>query len=177
MTDLIARLKSAEDRFLDKVSPEPNSGCWLWLGSMYSARKGQPLRANFWYKGTTMNAARASYMIFIGPIPKGLFVCHRCDLPACVNPDHLFLGTAVENAYDMISKGRAVWDRHPGLLQRAGKRNSWSRGANNSNAKLTADQVCAIRKDQRPTRAVAKDYNVDLTTIQRVKSGKTWASV
>lgn len=88
------------DRIIANVEPEPNSGCWLWTaglgGSGYGAlRYGTPTRAH-----------RVSYMVFVGPITDGLFVCHRCDTPLCVNPDHLFLGTAKDNAVDAMRKGR-----------------------------------------------------------------------
>jgi len=82
---------------------EITESCWLWMGS--KNRKGY---GKFCYKGnTTMPAHRASYEIFVEPIPENLFVCHACDVRNCVNPDHLWLGTHQENMMDMVDKGRA----------------------------------------------------------------------
>lgn len=74
------------------------SGCWKWLGMINQNRYGVSGRGKL--------AHRASWEMFKYPIPKGLFVLHKCDNPACVNPDHLFLGTHQDNMRDMVSKGR-----------------------------------------------------------------------
>ena len=73
--------------------------CWLWLKHKTTSRYGgfRNLRAN-----------RASYIIHNGPIPDGMYVCHTCDIPHCVNPSHLFLGTQFDNMRDMVAKGRNV---------------------------------------------------------------------
>jgi hypothetical protein len=92
-------------RFERMVSPEPNSGCWLWLGACAPTGRG-----NFTYglrpNRILVNAPRFAFTIWRGSIPDGLQVLHRCDVPNCVNPDHLFLGTAADNIHDMIRKGR-----------------------------------------------------------------------
>lgn len=93
-------------RIENKIMPEPNSGCWLW-DCQYNRDGYGLLRC----KGTYKVAHRLSYEQFVGPIPNGLLVLHRCDVPSCVNPAHLFLGTYSDNTRDMIRKGRAGWQR------------------------------------------------------------------
>lgn len=81
--------------------PEPNSGCWLWLGSIDGEGYG---RATF--RGKSDGAHRVSYTAFREAIPAGLLVCHSCDVRCCVNPDHLWVGTYADNNRDMLAKGR-----------------------------------------------------------------------
>lgn len=104
------------DRFAAKIRINLLTMCWIWTGS----RDGQPRKGNdargtygkFSLDGMKMMAAhRASYLLFKGPIAAGLQVCHRCDNPVCVNPDHLFLGTVQNNMDDQIAKGRAWFQK------------------------------------------------------------------
>jgi hypothetical protein len=83
------------------VSPEPMSGCWLWIGPIQNAGYGRTA-----IDGKSKSAHRLSWEIFRGPIPKGLCVCHACDVPICVNPSHLWLGTHLENIQDASRKGK-----------------------------------------------------------------------
>ena len=99
-------------RFLRKVIYSPETTCWDWIGSKYRFGYGH-FRRKLHEKWVMYKAHRYSYEFYKGPIPPGSFVCHRCDNPSCVNPDHLFTGTALENTLDMIAKGRKGLIRNP----------------------------------------------------------------
>lgn len=91
--------------------PEPNSGCWIWLGQIRANPAGLAygrLTIGNRFDGSrrTVSAHRYSYETYKGPIPDGLYACHHCDVSLCVNPDHLFAGTQRENMCDAYRKGR-----------------------------------------------------------------------
>ena len=145
-----------EERFMRYVN-KAESGCWLWTGN----------RKTFGYdyglfftgrRGHTMSAHRASWELFRGEIPSGLCVLHTCDIPRCVNPGHLFLGTVKDNVRDMFQKGRQ----------------SKQRGEHNHNATLTAEQAANIRRDPRRNYLVAREYGVSWSTVADIKRGRSW---
>lgn len=104
------------DELMALAIPEPNTGCWLWLRGFNWGGYGRVTVG-----GRRRRAHRLSYELAYGPIPLFMNVCHRCDTPACINPDHLFIGDHSANARDMVAKGRyrgpvAAW-RRTGLCQ------------------------------------------------------------
>lgn len=143
---------------LERLSmPEPNSGCFLWIGPLSRANGYGVVR---WNKGFH-RAHRLAWELHNGPIPAGLFVCHKCDVPACVNPSHLFLGTPADNMQDKAAKGRST--KFP--------------GEENHSSLLTDDIVRAIRSSSKSTAQLARDYGASEQCIRLVRQYKTWRHV
>lgn len=137
---------------------DPNGGCWLWNGALFNGYGS--IRDN----GAEYAAHRYSYSLHYGPIPDGLFVCHRCDVPACVNPAHLFLGTHADNMADMARKGRAARQGGP-------------RGSLNSNARLNEKQVAEIIASPEGARKIAARLGVTPAVIGRIRRRQAWRHV
>lgn len=95
------------DRFMAKVVPVTESGCWLWIGAYQGAGYGH-FGIGSQTDGTrkTVLAHRYAYEHFVGQIPEGMFLCHKCDVRCCVNPAHIFVGTNRDNIQDAHNKGR-----------------------------------------------------------------------
>jgi hypothetical protein len=141
--------------------PEPNSGCTLWIGSVTGTMRYGKVS----WKGKQRVAHRMAWELRHGPIPKGLYVCHRCDVPLCINADHLFLGTRADNARDMREKGR-------GYILTA------IRGEANPRAKLTEAQVRAIRAmADRPRADVAREFGISGVNVLQIVKRMTWRHV
>ena len=98
--------RTPEQRFFEKVDqPAYSAACWTWTASRCSEGYG-----NFFHEGRIQGAHRVSWMLFRGgEIPEGLCICHTCDNPSCVNPDHLWLGSKLDNNLDKVRKGRHAW--------------------------------------------------------------------
>lgn len=145
-----------KDRLLSLCSLN-QAGCWLWASGKDSSGYGM-----FWYSGRSQRAHRASWLIFKGPIPAGKKVLHKCDVPGCVNPEHLFIGTEQDNTDDMRRKGRDRYDANP------------PRGERQGASKLSALDVQKIRDDPRKNAVIALEFGLNQCHVSRLKSGKRW---
>ena len=143
-----------QERIESKVEKVTESGCWIWMGATQVRGYGEIISNNRKHL-----AHRASYETFIGPIPKGMYVCHACDNVYCVNPSHLFLGTQKQNLEDMARKKRSTW------------------GERNPMAKLTSKDVEEIReakKNGAKTSDLAKQFNVSVSNISSIIRKDRW---
>lgn len=150
----LRRVGTPEQRLIRQTRKTPT--CWVWTGRRQTNGYGV-----ISVKGKPVPAHRLSYTLYRGPIPEGMFVCHHCDTPLCVNPAHLFIGTHLDNVQDMMRKGRHVPRKNV-------------HGERNPSAKLTDAQVIAIIDDPRPDIHIAKDYGVSNVAIGLIKRGEKW---
>ena len=140
------------DRFWEKVEKGPD--CWLWTAGRFSNGYGE-----FRVGSTNKPAQRVAWELTYGIIPEGVFVCHHCDNPICVRPSHLFMGTAADNAADMVSKGR----------NRLGDRNGRS--------KVTWAQVDEIRElwtSGVNQQELAARYKISDSQVANIVHHKSW---
>lgn len=144
------QMESVIKRFWKYIQKGPE--CWEWVGAKTKAGYGLltvPVQKQIYMH-------RFSYVLHKGKFPKKLLVCHRCDNPCCVNPEHLFLGTKADNSLDMVAKNR---DGKPSKI-------------------LSAEQVIQIRRDYKPwvvsQSMLAKKYGVSSGCIQGIVDGVTW---
>lgn len=152
-----------EHRFWSKVDRSGGpTACWLWTASVYPAGYGQFNLRIDGLKKAPKQAHRVAYWLTYGLWPPpGLCVCHTCDVRACVNPAHLFLGTDSDNHADMRAKNRH--SNPPRLI-----------GSRHHMARLTEADARAILIDPRSARLVARDYRVATATVSMLRCGKTW---
>lgn len=145
------------ERFLERVDKQGDGGCWLWLGC--KDKKGYGIIQR---NRKAERAPRIAWELYIGTIPDKLFVCHKCDNPSCVNPDHLFVGTLQDNTADMVAKQRQI------------------QGETVGSSKLTTIQVIEIRQRYRDgvsQRALSKEYGITKSGIQHVVRRQTWRHI
>ena len=135
-----------------------SDGCWLWTAALSNRGYG-----NFSVKGTTIYAHRFSYETYVGPIPDDMCILHRCDVKRCVNPEHLFVGTILDNIRDMDAKGRRV------IPDRS--------GAHNGRSKITEEDVRHIRNSPLSGAILGKQYGVHQVTIDRIKTRVLWSHI
>jgi len=127
---------------------QKGDGCWLWTGPRHAKGYGA-----FRWNRRSYLAHRVSYELLVGEIPIDRpHVCHRCDVPLCVNPAHLFLGSHLDNMSDMTVKNRFLH-------------------------KLTVEQVRAIRADNRVYRIISEEYGVGQSVISQIKSRQLWRHI
>lgn len=149
-----------EERFWEKVEMIPFHACWEWMGAINHNGYGSFGRGR--KREGQVRAHRFSWELHNGAIPDGMVVCHRCDNPSCVRPDHLFLGTIAENNRDCAHKGRNYNGPRP------------------QSAKLKAVQVQEIRMlhaSGRTLRSIAKHYGVTHENIRAIVHRRTWRHV
>lgn len=143
-----------QERFWSCV--DRSDGCWTWTGAKSKGGYGR-----FKADGRQHAAHRVSYALANTPLPRNVFVCHRCDNPACVRPDHLFAGDHLANMQDMVSKGRSTKGRIP------------------PSARLTERDVEVIRRLSAlgvGQREIGLAFDVATSTIAHVVTGRTWAN-
>lgn len=155
-------LHSIQKTFEQKIAYEPNCGCWLWEAGAFSNGYGA-----FHLDRKVVGAHRFSYRLYVGSIPDGMLVCHSCDIPQCVNPDHLWLGSHADNTADMMAKGRGAL----GLIrERVGSQT----GEKHPRVKLTENEVLAIIDDGRLQADIANEYGITQSHVSRLKNGNRW---
>ena len=141
-------------QFLFKIKVNQN-GCWLYQAGRFDTGYG-----SFWLDGSDRCAHRVSWLIHKGEIPGNLFVCHKCDVKLCVNPDHLFLGTTQENTADRVKKGRCARGR-----------------AHLKRVTLTEQEVNEIRyllSNGAQNYILAEKYKISRATISDIKRRRSW---
>lgn len=153
--------RSLAERFHEKIMYEPNSGCHLWMGGTKDG--GYGIIGLGGRNLGTDKAHRVAWRLLRGEIPEGGNVLHKCDTPACCNPDHLYIGTLADNARDCVRRGRNF------IPNNRGERAKW--------AKLNADQAREIKKHEKTSTEYAAMYGVSRSAVHRIWEGKNWASV
>jgi hypothetical protein len=153
----MARRKTFAERFWPRVNK--TDGCWLWVGG-----KNQDGYGVYFGGVPRLLAHKESYRHLVGEIPVGMCVLHRCDVPLCVNPDHLFLGTRAANAHDRNEKGRT-------------SRESRNVGRDHPHALLNEEkavEIVLLRRGGEDMHSIAARFGVGYDTVRSVVNGKRW---
>ena len=153
------KITPAKDLFLSRLGPQEEDKCWEWQGAFKPNGYGQVtvggrsgIGGHKWY------AHRLAYTLFVGPIPEGLLICHKCDNRKCCNPDHLFLGDYLDNQQDMARKDRSAF------------------GERQASHKLTESDVREIRKlgNSVAQSTIASVYGIGQPQVSRIIRRQQW---
>ena len=150
------------ERFWSKVDRGAPDECWMWKGTIALPNKCGQRYGSFGIsdgKPVNYRAHRFAWMLYNGRIPEGMVIMHSCDVPLCVNPAHLKLGTQAENVADRDSKGRTA------------------KGEKQGASKLTETQARFIKRSSKPTQVLANRFGIHYTTVMKIKQGINWAHV
>lgn len=158
---------SLADRFNASIILDPERGCWLWAGAQ--TKQGRPIIK---FNGKRLAGHRLSYELFVEKIPEGAMICHKCDMPLCVNPDHLYAGNAKSNMMDCVQRGRHTTQLHPAeIAERArllGKRNTWTRNSRMPHAVIPHIDLAVIMAERERgvfLKDIAARYGVSGTAV------------
>lgn len=175
-------MKMSLEKLLEKVNK--TESCWVWTGQTVGRGYGK-----VGFRGKTARAHRVIWELLYGPIPENLFVCHKCDNPPCVNPEHLFLGNSKDNVQDMVKKGRNAKGKSNGRVLHPEKYpigdNHYSRteperlarGEKHGMSKLTQEKVKKIREEFSQNvsmKTLANQFGVTKQTVWRIVREKGW---
>src|SRR5574340_709239 len=151
------------ERFLAGCDESGPGNCWNWMRSLDGSGYGQFSSSGAGFR----QAHKWAWTLMRGPVPDGMCVCHSCDNPRCVNPDHLFIATHAENLEDRRRKGRNS------LLTRG---RAPFRGSVR-HAKITEEAAHAIYVDRRPYAVIEEHYGISRGAVNKIKCGERWAWV
>lgn len=168
-------IRKAIERFRRKtVKGEGENACWIFTG--FIDKHGYGLCRPGFGK-LNVRAHRYAWIMKNGPIPHGMFVLHKCDVRACVNPDHLFLGSNRDNVDDMLKKERQrKGDNHPARIDPSRQ----VRGERHGQAKMTAGKVVELRRLLANGLSIAdgaKRFGIDSKTVRDIQARKIWKHV
>jgi len=151
------KVRNILERFEEKVLAENDNGCTIYTGAKYHGGHGA-----FYMDGKQVHAHRVAYELYVGEIPKDMCVCHKCDVPSCVNPDHLFLGTQADNMQDKLNKGRQL------------------KGSDIKSSKLDESLVSSIKRRLREGARqidLVRELGVSKQIISSIAVNRTWRHV